>query len=246
VTDTLDVYEVWPDYFEVQRRGLWYYERLWAVLLRELERRTTGRRLTEFGSGPGFLLKLAERRIWDARGIEPSLVARAHAEAMGCLCLDKPPYLWTDDAIISTEVLEHVIDPLATLKEWSEVLFDGGLLALSVPNDNNPLQRLFGRLLAPRGNERGGLLQCGDRSRPWVHPTHLHYFNPKSLKALVESAGFEVVWQRTSFPVELLMVLPIPRRWAWKLSRLWPAPPFLWRFHVGRHCLLVARKIDQI
>lgn len=240
----LDLYtEVWPSYFETQARDRIWYERLWAVLLRRLER-SPGRELIEFGSGPGFLLKYAQKRGWRASGLEPSAVAREHAGKLGAFSLELlSGFRGLFDAGIATEVLEHVPDPLATLQEWRSALFPGGLLALSVPNDNNPLQRLFGRLLAPRGQERGGLIPVPDRDHPWRHPTHLHYFNPKSLRRLVESAGFSVLWQRTSFPVELLLVLPLPRHLSWKLSRLWPAPPLLWRWHLGRHCLLVARKV---
>jgi SAM-dependent methyltransferase len=224
-----DLYLKWhPDYFETQRKDLWYYERLWSVLLRELEKRTKGRWLVEFGSGPGFLLALAERRGWrNARGIEPSPIARAHAASLGVVSAEEWPYFSSvNDAALATEVLEHVEDPTTTLREWGEALVPGGYLALSVPNDNNPLQRLF-----------------WGKSKPWVHPTHLHYFNRDSLRRVVEEAGFEVVWERTSFPVELLLVIPfLPRKVAWKLSRLWPAPPFLWRFRIGRHLLFVCRK----
>jgi len=240
--------DVWPDYFETQRRDLWYYERLWLVLLRQLETRTPIRVLTDFGSGPGFLLKLAQRRFWSTLGIEPSKLAREHASSIGVSSVSPmtaanfPMAFGTCEAGIATEVLEHCDDAEAALREWRGYIRSGGHLALSVPNDNNPLQRLFGRLLAPRKSDSGGLIQCEDRSRPWIHHTHKHYFNLKSLRELLERCGFEVVWQRTSFPVELLLVLPIPRKWAWKLSRLWPAPPFLWRLHIGRHCLVVARK----
>src|SRR5688572_16791472 len=220
--------EVHPDYFAVQRRDLWFYERLWRVLLGQLEKRPRKMpTLIEFGSGPGFLMKLAERRGWHAFGEEPSDVARRHAEGLGLTgCVPLGHFKFSEfGAAIATEVLEHLEDPCAALKRWGSLLPNGGHLVLSVPNDNNPLQRLF-----------------WGRSKPWIHHTHKHYFNPRSLRELVQSAGFEVVWQRTSFPVELLLVLPIPRKWAWKLSRLWPAPPLLWRLHIGRHCLLVARK----
>lgn len=228
VTNPDDLYtKVWPDYFETQRKDLWYYERLWVVLLRQLEmRKGEDLGLIEFGSGPGFLLALAERRGWDAVGIEPSPVARSHAARLGVWSREDNRGLCYRRSAIATEVLEHVEDPRETLLEWSRSLCGSGVIALSVPNDNNPLQRLF-----------------WGRKKPWIHPTHRSYFNPKSLKALVESCGFKVVWQRTSFPVELLLVIPfLPRKWAWKLSRLWPAPPLLWRFNIGRHCLLVARK----
>lgn len=220
---------VWPEYFETQRRDLWYYERLWSVLLRQLEKRTAERDsfglLFEHGSGPGYLLKLAERRGWLAFGEEPSQIAREHARSIGAVSDEPGFWISQGDAAIATEVLEHVDDPRAALLAWRDSLIHHGHLALSVPNDNNPLQRLF-----------------WGKKKPWIHHTHKHYFNPRTLRELVESCGFEVVWQRTSFPIELLLVLPIPRKWAWKLSRLWPAPPFLWRFHIGRHCLLVARK----
>lgn len=216
-----------PDYFEVQRKDLFWYERLWSVLLRELEKRTDERWLLEFGSGPGFLLRLADRRGWHATGIEPSNVAREYARSIGAKCYSEKfrrlENWWP--AAIATEVLEHVDVVGATLMEWHAALRPGGYLALSVPNDSNPLQRLFWK-----------------KSKPWITPLHRRYYNPKRLREDLDAAGFEVVWQRTSFPVELLLVLPIPRKWAWKLSRIWPAPPLLWRFHVGRHCLVVARK----
>lgn len=220
---------IWPEYIATQKQDLWHYERLWAVLLRQLERRTpksdTKKHLIEFGSGPGFLLQLAWRRGWWAFGVEPSAVARAHASSLGYPSNERSPW-WLGDAAIATEVLEHVEEPVAELVKWREAMRGVGLLALSVPNDNNPLQRLF-----------------WGRKKPWVHHTHLHYFNRRSLRAVLEEAGFEVVWERTSFPVELLLILPIPRKWAWKLSRLWPAPPFLWRLRIGRHLLMVAKKV---
>src|ERR1700759_5511003 len=41
------------------------------------------RRLLDIGSGPGFFLKTAQGRGWDAKGIEPSRQAAAHARGMG-------------------------------------------------------------------------------------------------------------------------------------------------------------------
>jgi SAM-dependent methyltransferase len=226
--DPDELYTTWhPDYLETQKKDLWYYERLWSVLLWQLEKRHTQRTLIEFGSGPGFLLRMAEKRGWYAVGIEPSAVARAHAKRLGVDSHEVYNGHSLYRAAIATEVLEHVDSPDLELSKWRSALIQGGFIALSVPNDNNPLQRLF-----------------WGKKKPWIHHTHKSYFNPKSLKTLVEHVGFEVVWQRTSFPVELLLVLPIPRKWAWKLSRLWPAPPFLWRLGIGRHALMVARKVQ--
>lgn len=236
-----------PTYFETQRRDLWFYERLWAVLLRQLEKRHEQRTLIEFGSGPGFLCALAERRwlagamkgdfwIGVIHGIEPSFVAREHAESLRLRVAEfRESYNGFSlfRHAIATEVLEHVEDPTTTLNLWREALVPDGYLALSVPNDNSPLQRLFGKWISP------------DRKtpEPWKHHTHLHYFNRRSLRSVVEASGFEVVWERTSFPVEILLAIPfMPRHWAWKLSRLWPAPPLLWRCGIGRHLLFVCKK----
>lgn len=220
--------KVHPDYFEVQRRDLWHYERLWWVLLRRLG--PPRGRLLDFGSGPGFLLAYAAKLGWNAAGEEPSRVARYHADGLRCYSLQDASPLAPYAACISTETLEHLDSPKAELERIWSLLESGGKLAISVPNDGdggrgNPLQRLF-----------------WGKTKPWLHHTHKHYWSPKTIRQLVESAGFEVVWQGTSFPVELLLILPIPRHLAWKLSRLWPAPPLLWRLGIGRHCLLVAVK----
>jgi SAM-dependent methyltransferase len=212
---------VHPDYFATQQKDLFWYERLWRVLLRRIGKPKGI--LLDWGSGPGFLLALAQREGWVCVGEEPSAVAREHAQRLGVYCV--PSLRGEVSAIISTETLEHVEDPGLELLRLFHLLRPGGKLALSVPNDNNPLQRLF-----------------WGRSKPWLHHTHLNYFNPRSLRALVESVGFKVTWQGTSFPVELLLALPISRKLAWKLSRVWPAPPLLWRFGIGRHCLLAAEK----
>lgn len=228
MTDTFYT-ETWPDYVTTQRKDLFWYRRLWAVLLEQLELRIPEkekRHLLDFGSGPGFLLQQATERGWCCEGLEPSAVARYHARQVWIhsSAIPKGP-LGRFTAVISTETLEHIDDVDAALQSMHAWLGPQGYLALSVPNDENPLQRLF-----------------WPWKKPWRHHTHKHYFNPDSLKRKVEANGFVVEWERTSFPVELFLILPIPRKWAWKLSRVWPAPPFLWRLRIGRHCLLVARK----
>lgn len=220
--------KVHSNYFETQKRDLKHYERLWRVLLRRLG--LPCGRLLDFGSGPGFLLALAKRLGWEAYGEEPSRVARLHAWDLGVVSAPNAADFGPFRACISTEVLEHLDAPKSELERIWSLLEPGGLLAISVPNDGtngrgNPLQRLF-----------------WGKKKPWLHHTHKHYWGPRTFLLLVESAGFKVTWQGTSFPVELLLVLPIPRNLAWKLSRLWPAPPLLWRLGIGRHNLLVARK----
>lgn len=221
--------ETWPTYAEDQRKDLFWYERLWGVLLNRLENQSTpntmGLGLLDYGCGPGFLVALAHRRGWPASGYDPSAKARADAlDINNIKVLPEPDFRTFYGCVVMTEVLEHIQNPEHALHEAWKLLAHNGLLAISVPNDDNPLQ-------------------SSGAKQPWVHDSHLHYLNPKSLRRLVENAGFDVTWQGSSFPVEVLLAIPfMPRKWAWKLSRLWPAPPVLWRFNIGRHALLVARK----
>ena len=47
------------------------------------------------------------------------------------------------DVIHMSEVLEHVPDPIDTLRITYTLLKPGGLLCLSVPNDYNPFQNVL-------------------------------------------------------------------------------------------------------
>lgn len=74
----------------------------------------------------------------------------------------------TKDYIIAGHVLEHIVNPIATLREWRRVLKPGGKLMLTVPN-----HRQIDTMI--------------------IDHTHLHAFDVKSVWDTVTSAGFENV-----------------------------------------------------
>jgi 2-polyprenyl-3-methyl-5-hydroxy-6-metoxy-1,4-benzoquinol methylase len=76
------------------------------------------------------------------------------------------------DLILHTDVLEHVVDPLAFLRSQRDALTDDGLLLISIPDCTESIQR-------------------GDISL--VLHQHLNYFDAESLAAIVAGAGFEVL-----------------------------------------------------
>lgn len=84
------------------------------------------------------------------------------------------------DAIVSSEVLEHLPDPRAMLSEAHRLLAAGGLLALCVPNEERIL-----RISCPHCRERFSVTG------------HIHAFSGESLAALLREAGFEPVRTRT-------------------------------------------------
>ncbi len=90
------------------------------------------------------------------------------------------------DVVTSWHCLEHTYTPTAELAEMARITKDGGWMVLEVPTHG-----LIGRLF--RG--RWAVLQA---------PTHLFLFRPKTLRALVEDAGFRVRrMERPWLPSEL-------------------------------------------
>lgn len=78
------------------------------------------------------------------------------------------PDLGAYDYLIATEVLEHVKDPVATLKEWLSYLRDDGIVLLTVP----AFRDLWGK------------------SDEWAG--HVTRFEPEEFRRVVEDAGLSV------------------------------------------------------
>jgi SAM-dependent methyltransferase len=104
------------------------------------------------------------------------------------------------DGVILSEILEHVSDDVAGLREVRRVLKPGGVAAITVPNAHYPflwdpinwtLERLFHRHI-----------QRGPLAGIWAN--HVRLYERDDLRAAVEQAGFEVEASRhfthTSFP----------------------------------------------
>jgi ubiquinone/menaquinone biosynthesis C-methylase UbiE len=106
----------------------------------------------------------------------------------------------TFDGVILSEILEHIEDDVAGLREVRRVLKPGGVVAITVPNANYPLlwdpinwtlERVF--------NTR---IRRGPLAGIWANHTRLYH--REQLRSAVEQAGFAVEVERafthTSFP----------------------------------------------
>lgn len=85
------------------------------------------------------------------------------------------------DAVVIWHVLEHLLDPQATLVEVGEILKPGGMLVIAVPNNSSWQARLF--------------------RNAWFHldvPRHLHFFGHQGMELLLERQGYEVLASTTS------------------------------------------------
>ncbi len=99
-------------------------------------------------------------------------------------------------ALISAlEVLEHIIDTDAFLRDCNEHLLEGGLLVLTTPNINS----LRNRITVPLGKYPNGL-----EYKTLVH--HVRLYNADVLKSHLEEHGFSVEYlQGVNFlPMKIL------------------------------------------
>jgi len=96
------------------------------------------------------------------------------------------------DAVIFSEVLEHIEDDRRSLEEAFRVLKPGGVLAITVPHANYPfwwdpvnktLESLFKRHI-----------QRGFFAGIWAN--HVRLYEPQPLRELVASVGFQVADER--------------------------------------------------
>lgn len=154
-------------------------------LLDAIERHTPRGRLLEVGCGHGLLLDEARVRGWQVTGLELADASRAHAvEALG---LDvrgdtlEEVDAATDgglQAIVLSDVLEHLDDPVAALAQIARLLAPGGVALLVTPDPASRTARLAG-------------------ARWWGYlRSHTYLIPHATLRRLLRAAGLEPVEEK--------------------------------------------------
>lgn len=137
--------------------------------------------LLEVGSGFGTFCQEVRRLGFVQRiiAVEPTPDLARTCRERGLEVVEKPiEQVRLDarvDVIASFEVIEHLFDPAAFVRECSRLLAPGGLLVLTCPNG--------------QGFDIEALREHSDA----VDIEHLNYFNPASLTKLVEEKGLRVL-----------------------------------------------------
>ncbi|MCA9981003.1 MAG: class I SAM-dependent methyltransferase, partial [Anaerolineales bacterium] len=126
-------------------------------------------------------VEVAREAGWDAWGVEPSSWAVQEAQRHNLPIiqgtLDSPEVAaMRFDAVTMWDVIEHVYDPQGELRKAFGVLNPGGYIAVHTMDIESRMAKLMG--------ERW----------PWLMAMHIHYFSQRTLAAMLEKVGFEVVW----------------------------------------------------
>lgn len=137
-------------------------------------------RLLDFGCGDGRFMAQMARLGWTVAGVEPdSQAVRALKEQFGFDARssldDSPDWHGQFDVVTLNHVIEHVPDPLCTLRQCAALLAPAGTLIITTPNADSLGARLFGRFW--RGLEP---------------PRHLNVFTGASLRAVAADADLRV------------------------------------------------------
>lgn len=184
-----------------------------------------GGTLLDLGCGNGEFLRIAKSCGWEVVGVDPDLEAVASGLRLGLNVrhggieqFDTENELF--DVITLSHVIEHVHEPVATLKAAYRLLKPGGQLWLETPNIDSLGHRYYMK------NWRG-----------LEPPRHLVLFNRSSLTNALATADFIAI-QNKSGPRPLLTItkaseaikqgrridddirLSLARRWAVRINEL--------------------------
>ena len=157
---------------------------------------------------------------WEACDVEPrclEVVSRRYPEVVVSQCGDFPDYPPASfDVIVSTEVIEHILDPLPWLRHVMGLLREGGVAVFSTPNYG------FSALPLVEYTLLQGIALWKGFSRFSIHPNK---YNSKKLRRHLEKAspsGALVTVEKCAFSMALVGAV---RRTPWSSTRRFPAPP---------------------
>ena len=145
-------------------------------------------RVLDIGCGFGESLGYYQARGCDVYGVEADENIRRVADKFGYKVhvglftpdVYEPNYF---DYITMSQVIEHVTDPVQTLKGIAHILKPGGLAILSTPNADGWGARVFGKYWIN-----------------WHAPYHLQFFTLRSMQLAAEKSGLILEKATTATP----------------------------------------------
>jgi len=159
-------------------------EKTFAKRLDIIERYTKTGKILDVGCALGFCLSVASKRGWDVRGIDLSGFAVDFArKEFGDRVMNKTLFASSFpenyfDAVTYWDVLEHVPDPKAELKEARRIMKRGGIIGIVVPDAGSHIVKILGKNWPEFRRIR----------------EHIYFFGKKTLTAMLNELGFDILY----------------------------------------------------
>jgi SAM-dependent methyltransferase len=158
----------------------------------------------EIGCGMGYFLDFARTSGYAVSGIEYAELGvqrcrtkfglDVHRASFEELTLQPDRY----DVMFMGDVLEHLVQPLEMLRKAHSMLKPSGVVAAEVPSMFNSLT---GRVAV------AGMRMMHTSKKMSMPPYHVNEFTPKTLRMMIERAGFKhcIIVQRIKPPSEITL-----------------------------------------
>lgn len=142
-------------------------------------------RYLDVGCSTGFVVEAARDAGWQAIGVDlnPSAIEFGRSRGLDLHTVDLEASGFEPasfDAVSLFDVLEHLIDPVRTLRACARLIRPGGIVFLYVPNYDSASRLLMGK------------------DAHFIWPTHhLNYYTPATIRDLMSRQGFDPVYIAT-------------------------------------------------
>lgn len=165
------------DYYNEGEYIIYNFKRYW----KKIEEYIDGGRVLDVGCATGLFLECAGRN-WQRYGLDISEYASKIAQdsigptiETGQL-LEAPWQNESFDLITMWDMLDHLPNPIENLFKCYQLLKKQGILILNVGD----ISALFAKM-------------CGKRWYIMIPPTHLYFFNKRTITAMLNKAGFDIL-----------------------------------------------------
>ncbi|MEP7263114.1 MAG: methyltransferase domain-containing protein [Bacteroidota bacterium] len=171
----------------------------------------TGARILDIGCGNGNIARGIGSLGYTVKGIDFSNAAINYATSRNkadnvTFCVQSAEEVTSGeqyDAIICSEVLEHLNQPSSLVKIIARILKPGGVLIATVPNGTGPREMLVTRpVQAMNKTWMGKMIDGSKKAMGYANATvqshsedltHVQFFTRSAISSLIETEGFELL-----------------------------------------------------